>query len=113
MTETMLALRQGNSAAWTFRLFADAAKTTRFDLAGSTLVFRAVWPGGTLRKETPSGVVVATPANGEASVTLSAAETRSLPAGRVARFEMERRIGAEQRTLVAGFLSVLEGVNDE
>lgn len=87
---------KGNTLSVTFGFKTD--DTTPLDLTGSTLDFRAIWAGGEIRKN----LTVATPANGEAVLALTVEETRELPDGAIAKYEIERRIGGAQTTLVYG-----------
>lgn len=99
---------KGNTLSRTFRFKVD--ETTPLDLTGSTLVFRALWSGG---NEIRKNLTVATPVNGEAVLDLSVVETRSLPNGAVAKYEIERRMGGAQTTLLYGTLVATEWVNDD
>jgi hypothetical protein len=45
--------------------------------------------------------------------TLDASETRRLGEGRVNSYELEYRLGDQQRTLLAGFVTLEGGVNDD
>ena len=104
---------KGNDWSQTFA-FVDGTGAA-LDLTGSSLVFRATAPGmTTLRKSSPSsGITIPTPANGQAVVTMSIAETRLLPLGMVALYEIEFRSAGTQTTLVAGRINALGGVNDD
>jgi len=87
-------LRRGNSFRRAFR-FKDAAGDL-VDLTGSVLVFVAEAGTARIRKSTEDG------------------ETRQFPVGRLrARYEIERRIEAEETTLVAGCITVMDGINDD
>jgi hypothetical protein len=110
--EKNLAVWKGNTFATTFRFKVDA--DTALDLTGSTLVFRAIWAGGEIRKTGPSSdIAVPTPANGEATLNLSVADTRLIPSGAIAKYEIERRISGAQTTLLYGTLVASEWVNDD
>lgn len=89
---------------------------TPIDLTGSTVVFRAAWgSSGAIRlvSGTDSEVDLTEAAEGEVTITLSASHTREIPKGRIARYEIERRIDGVQTTLVYGFLNATEWVNDD
>lgn len=88
--------------------------TTPVDLTGSILVFRAEWTGGFLRKSTAiaDGFSVLDAVAGSARLTLSVAETRALPVGRI-KYEVERQTGADQTTILFGELVVAGWVNDD
>lgn len=87
---------------------------TPFDLTGSTLVFKATWPSGTLRKTTGSGAgfTITDAANGAAELVLSVAETRAMSAG-LGRYEIERQTSSEQFSLLYGDLIIEGWVSDD
>lgn len=83
------------------------------NLTGSSLVFLATWSGGSLRHETGDGSLTITDAvSGEAALTLSVAETRALPIGRI-KYEIERRLSGDQTTILYGELVVTGWSNDD
>lgn len=87
--------------------------STPMDLTGSSLVFRSIWSGGSLRKATgDSGFSIVSAAAGTALLSLTVAETRTLPNGNV-KYEIERRVGSEQTTILFGELNCREWVNDD
>lgn len=104
---------RGNTLSRTFRL--KNADGSLLDLTGSEFVFRAI--SGTaelIRKETPSAEIsVPTPENGEVLLALAPADTRLLPDGKTARYELERRISATQTTILYGYLNVASWANDD
>ena len=106
-------LRRGNSFRRTFR-FKDS-NGAPVDLTGSVLTFVAAGDGATIRKSTGDGsLLMPDPASGEITLQLTPAETRQLPVGRLkTRYEIERRIGTEETTLVSGCISVMDGINDD
>lgn len=106
-------LRRGNSFRRTFR-FRDAAGDL-VDLTGSVLVFVAETGTTRIRKSTEDGTLaMPDPATGEITLNLTPAETRQLPVGRLkARYEIERRIGGEETTLVSGCITVMDGINGD
>lgn len=87
--------------------------TTPIDLTGSTMVFTAVWTGGSLRKDNAGagGFSITNAAGGEATLSLSVAETRAFPVGENVVYEIERWISGKQTTLLWGKLSVGGQVN--
>lgn len=103
--------QRGNSLALTFRM-KDAAGAI-FDLTGSTLVFRAVAPYVAIRKETPTALLMPAPATGEVTLALTPSETRQFPVGAKTDYEIERRIGSEQITLLRGKITGIGGINDD
>ena len=106
-------LRRGNSFRRTFR-FKDGDGAP-VDLMGSTLTFVAAGNGATIRKSTGDGsLLMPDPTSGEITLHLTPAETRLLPVGRLkTRYEIERRIGTEETTLVSGCITVMDGINDD
>ena len=106
-------LRRGNSFRRTFR-FKDA-EGAPVDLTGSVIMFVA--EAGVVRivKSTADGsLAMSDPASGEITLHLTPAETRLLPVGRLkVRYEIERRIGGEETTLVSGCIAVMDGINDD
>lgn len=89
-------------------IFKDDA--ARFDLTGSELVFRAAWKGdGQLRQV----LDITDAAAGEAELTLTFEQTRTLPDRKAVSYEIERRIDGIQTTLLYGAVNVLGGVNDD
>ena len=106
-------LRRGNSFRRTFR-FRDAYGDL-VDLTGSVLVFVADAGTVRVRKTTEDGsLAMLDPAAGEVTLILSPTETRQFPVGRLrARYEIERRIEAEETTLVSGCITVMDGINDD
>jgi len=106
-------LRRGNSFRRTFR-FKDS-NGVPVDLTGSVLVFVTEAGATRLVKSTADGsLTMPNPSNGEITLTLTPAETRQLPVGRLkTRYEIERRIGTEETTLVSGCITVMDGINDD
>lgn len=106
-------LRRGNNFRRTFR-FKDGAGDP-VDLTGSVLVFVA--EAGAIRlvkSSADSSLAMPDPAAGEITLNLTPTETRQLPVGRLrARYEIERRIDGEETTLVAGCITVMDGINDD
>lgn len=100
-----LAVWKGNTLSVTFGFKTD--DTTPLDLTGSTLEFRALWNGGEIRQD----LTIATPSNGQAVLDLTVVQTRQIPNGAIAKYEIERRISGAQTTLVYGTLVASEWVN--
>jgi hypothetical protein len=104
---------RGNSYAMARWQFLQDAETP-LDLTGSEMVMRATWSGGSVRLTTASAAnLVMDAEEGTLTWTPSITESRSIPEGRVAKYEIERRIGGEQRTLVQGYFVGVGGVNDD
>lgn len=95
-------------------LWLDDDHTVPLDVTGSELVWRVVVVGTeVLRRSTPDGVVI-TSTVGRVEIPISVADTRLLPAGSAARYELEQRIDGIERTLVYGSLLVsVWGGNDD
>ena len=106
-------LRRGNSCERLFR-FKDGAGNP-VDLTGSEIIFIAETATSIIRKTTAdNSLQMPSPANGEVTLKLRPAETRLLAVGRLrSRYEIERRIGEEQLTILSGSLIVVQGVNDD
>lgn len=104
-----LSIWKGNTFSMPIRLKTVTGGTaTPVNVTGSTLVFRVVWPGGSFEKD----LTLTNAALGEASLSLSVAETRGLPTGRN-RYEIERRAGADQTTLIYGEVVASEWANND
>ena len=112
-THDLTGLRRGNSFRRLFR-FKDSDGEA-VDLTGSVLVFVVEADATRIRKSTADGsLAMPDPAAGEIILTLTPAETRQLPAGRLkTHYEIERRIGDEETTLAAGCITVMDGINDD
>ncbi|OCC05266.1 hypothetical protein BA190_10205 [Labrys sp. WJW] len=86
---------------------------TPAQMAGSEFVFRLVWQGGELRKTVGDGLSL-DPATGRLALVVKPAETRLLPTGSYAvKYELERRVGDWQGTLLYGSVTVKEWANDD
>jgi hypothetical protein len=85
------------------------------DLSGSAFIFVAEVGAVRIRKTTEDGsLAMADPIEGEITLTLTPAEARHLPVGRLrARYEIEYRIDGEETTLVSGCITVMDGINDD
>ena len=106
-------LRRGNTYERLFR-FKDGAGNP-VDLTGSEIVFIAETTTSTIRKTTAdSSLQMPTPATGEVTLKLTPEETRLFAVGRLrSRYEIERRIGGDEFTILSGCLIVVQGVNDD
>lgn len=113
-TRVDLPIWAGNTSDVALRLWLDDGRTVPMDLTGSDLVWRVVVGGAeVLRRMTPDGVVI-TATVGRVEIPISAADTRRLPTGSTARYELEQRVDGIERTLVYGSLLVsLWGGNDD
>lgn len=108
-------VRQGNTDRRTFVMLDDQSPAEPIDLTGSTMIFRAVYPlgAGVLKKSSADGDLTVRATDGEVDLVLTAAETRAFPAGRTVRYELERRINGDEETLLSGYITVTEGLNDD
>lgn len=107
-------IRRGNSFSLTFR-FKDS-EGAAVDLTGSIMVFSIETSTGVLRKMSNtagSGCEITDALDGEVSISLTPVETRTLTIGRGTKYEIERWIGAEETTLIAGYATVVEGINND
>lgn len=102
-----LSIWKGNDFNVDFTFKNDASG---FDLTGSELIFRATWKGnGELRQE----LDITDAEAGEASLTLTYSQTRTLPSNKAVSYEIERRIGGLETTVLYGAVTVEGGVNDD
>ena len=111
----------GNDLGIVLNLLVDGAP---FDLTGQTVIFR-VMQGATevLRKASPAAITLSngTDASGAAAavpnritIPISVAESRTLEAaGAPLTYDVERRSGATQRTIIAGNIFIEPGANDD
>lgn len=79
------------------------------NLTGSTLHFRAEWEGGFLAKDLDITDAVL----GLAEIRLTKAETRGVPQGAPAVYEIERRVGVDEKTIAYGRLIAGGGLNTD
>lgn len=102
---------RGNTSEFAFRLKVDA--DTPFDLTGSTIVMSIVYKDGRVDlSSVDNKVLIADPSAGEFSVPISAELSRSIaPDNGQAQYEIERRIGDEQTTILYGVIRLEGGVN--
>ena len=91
-----------------------------FALDGSDIVLTIRWGGGEIiRSLVAGGLEIADAEIDGATVpvvywTPTVAESRSIPAGRIARYEVERRVpDGEHRTYVQGYVVGVGGVNSD
>jgi hypothetical protein len=111
----VLEVWKGNTKTFPLRFKTKVGSVvTPINLTGCTLVYRAVWPDGALRKEgVGQGFPITDPANGEAELIFSVADTRALPTGSKAKYEVEVRSADEQVTRLYGHMNVSEWANDD
>lgn len=106
-------LRRGNTYERLIR-FKDGDGNP-VDLTGSQIVFIAETATSILRKTTADNTLqMPNPSTGEVTLKLTPVETRLFAVGRLrSRYEIERRIGGDEFTIVSGCLIVVQGVNDD
>jgi hypothetical protein len=85
------------------------------DLTGSEIIFIAETEVSLIRKTTADGSLqMPTPTMGEVTLKLTPEETRRFVVGKLrSRYEIERRIGGDEFTILSGCLIVVQGVNDD
>lgn len=106
-------LHRGSTFERLFR-FKDGAGNP-VDLTGSEIIFIAETTTSILRKTTAdNSLQMPTPAGGEVTLKLTPEETRLFAVGKLrSRYEIERRIGGDEFTILSGCLIVGQGVNDD
>jgi hypothetical protein len=106
-------VRRGNTYERRFK-FKDGVGNP-VDLTGSDIVFVAEAVNSTIRKTTAdNSLQMPTPASGEVTLKLTPEETRLFAVGKLrSRYEIERRIGGDEFTILSGCLIVVQGVNDD
>lgn len=106
-------VRQGNTLRRTFRFLNEDG--TPVNLTGSVMRFRVELgyrTGKFIAKATPAQLSMPEPETGEVTLTMTPSETAQLTPGRTNRYEIERRAGPDETTILAGFLVGIRGVND-
>ncbi len=83
------------------------------DLTGSEIVFRAVLGSGVIRKTSANGGITIVELEGRITVPITVADSRLMTAGDRWRYEIERRIGGSERTIICGELIAAGGANDD
>ena len=90
---------------------------TAFDLTGSELVLRILDGDGTellrLTSASDDEIEITDDAGGEFTISMSYEQTRLMPLGRVARYELERRVSGSQESFLSGFVFAEGGDNDD
>lgn len=111
MNNADISIIRGNSARQQWQFMVN--DTTPLNLAGGDLVLVVKWRGGSLQRSTADGGLTMDAPNGVLTWSYTPAESRLLPAGRVTRYEIERREGDMQRTWVAGYVNARDAINDD
>lgn len=100
-------LQRGNTRTILFRCKVGEAL---FDWTGITAIFRVLHRGKQIiRKE----ALIPTPANGEAMIPITLEDSRLIPLGKIADYELEARAGVDQETILYGKITGTGGVNDD
>jgi hypothetical protein len=107
---------QGNNyppAKWQFLVSENP--DVLFDLTGTVFKLKVTWPGGApITKSSDLDAELAVDlATSILTWNYSTAQSRSLPLGRIARYELERWIGGSQQSLIAGRFAVGPGANPD
>lgn len=109
-------ITRGNNfppAKWQF--LASEDPDVYFPLDGSTFKLEVTWPGA-------AAIIKTSPGDPELVIDLdvstltwnySTAQSRSLPLGRIARYEIERWAGTTQQSLIVGYFIVDAGANPD
>lgn len=86
-----------------------------FNLAGSVFKLRVYWPAQQINvaSDTDPLVLAIDLVTAIVQWNYSVADSRLLPAGRIARYELERWIGGTQQSVIAGFVAVEIGANPD
>jgi hypothetical protein len=103
--------RQGNTLPVVIRF--KQANDSPYDLTDSAFVFRVVFPGGAYTKSSEDGEITIDRVTGTITTSLTVDETRAMPIGSFAKYEIERHFNGEQVTWLDGTITVREGVNDD
>jgi hypothetical protein len=107
---------RGNSLDQHFRFLVAGAPPAPADLTGDEIVFRIAWADGAIEKSTAvadSGLAFVDAAIGEVALFLTVAETRQVPRGRAAKWEIERRRAGAQTTLAFGEVIAGDWINTD
>lgn len=85
-----------------------------FDLTGSSFVLTiAVGDAVVLTAKSADGDITIDTETGYVSWPYSLADSRLIPIGRDAQYELERRVGSEQRTMAYGVCEGIGGINSD
>ena len=84
------------------------------DLNGAEIVFFAHWSGQTrLRRSSADGALIVDPALGRITVPFGVQDFRAVRPGVTVHYEIEVRKDGQQRCVLEGNITVMEGVNDD
>jgi hypothetical protein len=109
-TQQSIGIWRGNTETIVVEVKARVGQAVEaVNLTGSTLQFRAEWAGGSLVKD----LDITDATLGIAELRLTGVETRGVPQGLAARYEIERSVGAEEKTIAFGQLIASGGLNTD
>lgn len=110
-----VAIRRGNNhppVKWQFLISENP--DVIFPLDGSSFRLTVYWPGGTILKSSVVDPELAIDlATSIVTWNYTVEESRSLPLGRCARYELERWIGETQQSHIDGYIAVSMGYNPD
>lgn len=111
-----IAITRGNNsppARWQF--LQSENPDVLADLTGSNFKLTASWPGGSIAKASDVNPTELSIDYLLSTLTwnYSTAQSRSLPLGRIARYEIEQWKGSGQQSLIAGYFVVDSGANPD
>lgn len=110
-----IAIVQGNNyppAVWQF--LSSENPDVLFPIAGSRFKLNITWPGGSLvRASDVNPELAIDTANSILTWNYSAAQSRSLPLGRLSRYEIEMWSGTIQQSVIAAYMIVDSGANPD
>lgn len=113
--ESDIEITQGNNyppIEWIFKVSENP--DVLFDLTGSTFKLRIYWPGETLNVDSNADPALAIDIpTSIVSWSYTTAQSRLLPLGRIARYELERWIAATQQSVISGYVAVSPGANPD
>lgn len=99
-------------AMWQFLISDDPDELP--DLTGSIFKLEVIWPGGSILRSSDANPELAVDvANSILTWNYTAQQSRSLPLGMVARYEIERWTAGSQQSLIAGYFVASEGANPD
>jgi hypothetical protein len=109
----VLTIRQGNTYPLDVRMKDEAGQVV--DPAGSLFILTVAHGSTVTRWRSDDGTLTVLPLadGGWIKWRPTAAQTRALPLNTPIDFDLERRIGGEQRTILAGAILVERGVNSD
>jgi hypothetical protein len=106
-------IKQGNTDELTVAFAQDDEVETPLDLTGSEIVFFAQYSSEAIRKSSADGDISIDVASGTVRIPITLEDSRLFPVSAYVRYEIERRMGGGQETLLEGNLRVQSGINDD